>query len=93
MINELINSTLVNLSILVKDTLSKCPDKIELGNFPFPVLNEVLEDLGWEIDKNAGIDTNGWEVDYWILYTHPKYNFKYNISGSLFYGNLKIEKE
>ena len=40
MINKLINSTLVNLSILVKDILSKCPDKIELGNFPFSVLSE-----------------------------------------------------
>lgn len=93
MILEEINNNIIDIAILVKDTLIKCPDKIELGHFPFSMLNKIMEKLDWRIDNEAGVDTNGWEVDYWIEYTHPKYDFKYNVSGSLFYGSLKIEKE
>ena len=63
MIYELINSTLVNLSILVKDTLSKCPDKIELGNFPFPVILFAMINSRKEVNRN--------EFD-WQKFSHIK---------------------
>lgn len=93
MILEEINNNIIDIAILVKSALYDCPDKLELGHFPFSMLNKIMEKLGWRLDDGAGIDTNGWEVDYWIEYTHPKYDFKYSVSGSLFYGGLKIEKE
>ena len=46
---------------------------VDISNMP-PfnpyVAGHILQDLGYD-EPEDGIDTNGWEHDYWDRYTHP----------------------
>lgn len=37
-------------------------------------------------------DTNGWQVDFWYTFCHPE-KPHYTVSGSLWYGDFKIERD
>lgn len=46
---------------------------VDISNMPpfNPYLaGHILQDLGYE-ESEDGMDTNGWEHDYWDRYTHP----------------------
>lgn len=58
-------------------------------NIPFTPIKEIeiiLKELGVDTEV-VDSDTNGWEVDFWYTYEN-----KYELSGSLHYGNFKFRK-
>lgn len=56
-----------------------CPDE----------LIKLFEAAGGKI-VDEPMETNGWQVDYWIRGTYKKK--KYFLSGSAYYGNGRIEE-
>lgn len=61
--------------------------EVELPFLPVDEYTEFLETKGYELD-NDPIETNGWQVDFWIQYTHPELK-TIHIEGSLFHGGNK----
>jgi len=59
-------------------------------NMAYGHVEQVLLELGFSDNDGNDWDTNGWEIDYWNKFT--KENIVLNISGSMYYGTLNIEK-
>ncbi|QUH22214.1 hypothetical protein [Alkaliphilus sp. B6464] len=75
----------------VLEVLNGHADVLEVDSLHPSVVINFLEELGVEIDLGDDMDTNGWQWDYWIKF---KYNDKkYCLSGSGYYGNLKIKED
>lgn len=49
--------------------------------------NDIAEEEGEDLE------TNGWDIDYWVTFIKEGKDFKYIVSGSLYYGNINIRKE
>lgn len=49
----------------LKEILSHYPDTFIAGQLHYSLLKEVIEELGWEIDKYS-FDFNGWDHDAWF---------------------------
>ena len=47
--------------------------------------------IGWT--DISSIDTNGWDIDYWVTFIKEGKDFNYIVSGNLYYGNINIRKE
>ena len=62
------------------------PEEFSAGCISFALVKEVL---GWTED----LETNGWDIDYWVTFIKEGKDFKYIVSGSLYYGNINIRKE
>lgn len=62
--------------------------KVNLPFVPLETIRLALEQMGLE---NYASDTNGWQVDFW-MYFKDKFNNKFLVDGSLFYGNFKISR-
>lgn len=52
-------------------------------------LDEALDELGWE---RGEMQTNGWELDFWIDYTKKDSNFRLMVSGSGYFATTRLEK-
>lgn len=65
-------------------------EEFSAGCISFALVKEVLEKLGW---TDTNIETNGWDIDYWVTFIKEGKNFDYIVSGSLYYGNINIRKE
>lgn len=55
------------------------------------IVVDCLEDIGVDIDLGDSMDTNGWDWDYWIKFKYE--NKRYCLSGSGYYGGLKIYRD
>ena len=66
------------------------PEEFSAGCISLALVKEVLEKLGW---TDTNIETNGWDIDYWVTFIKEGKDFKYIVSGSLYYGNINIRKE
>ena len=66
-------------------------DEIELGKYISPtLLIECLKEAGWTNDKDYDpIETNGWEVDFWLHQVAPNGKL-YIVSGSMFCGSRRL---
>lgn len=49
----------------LKEILSYYPDEFIAGQLHYSLLEEVMKELGWEIDNNS-FCYNGWEHDTWF---------------------------
>lgn len=97
--NKYIKSDIDNATIQMKagimnalhDIDSREVDEIELGKYTPPtLLIECLEELGWTEDEDYDpIETNGWQIDFWLHRITPS-GKRVCISGSLFYGGCKL---
>lgn len=67
------------------------PEEFNAGCVSFASVKEVLEKLGWT--DISSIDTNGWDIDYWVTFIKEGKDFNYIVSGNLYYGNINIRKE
>lgn len=67
------------------------PEEFSAGCISFTLVKEVLEKLGWTDTED--LETNGWDIDYWVTFIKEGKNFDYIVSGSLYYGNINIRKE
>ena len=63
-------------------------ESLSLEIIPLSEYTNYLETLGFEVENQ---DTNGWQVDFW-MYFKDKFNNKFLVDGSLFYGNFKISR-
>lgn len=63
------------------------PEEFSAGCISLALVKEVLEKLGWTED----LETNGWDIDYWVTFIKEGKDFKYIVSGN--YGNINIRKE
>ena len=80
---------------LEQTNLEDEPEQLELtfqGIGPYQ-LSKILEELGYEEDEDCPMDTNGWELDFWMYYNHPdkkNYAEKLVISGTGITFELKL---
>lgn len=88
---QLITNSLQNIKKYLFHLMEAEPESFSGGNIPLGLVKEVMETLGWVVSDE--IDTNGWDVDYWIYATKEGKDFKYMISGNLYYSYLSISKE
>jgi hypothetical protein len=87
---ELSSELKKNVTELISDVLNCKLDIVEFDClYPSIVINH-LKELGVKIDLADCMETNGWQMDYWIRF---KYNDKrFIISGSGYYGNLEFKE-
>lgn len=65
-------------------------NKYDFGKYvPYSILSEVLEERGWEEEDD--MDTNGWELDFWVTWKSPTGKL-YKVSGGFVLGGLEIRK-
>ncbi len=85
----------------IKAFLEGDKQSIELEFKPINEYAEVLSELGFNTKADGSLnlcnsggnewDTNGWQVDFWwTIHMDEK---KFMLSGSLFYGQIKLSKE
>lgn len=80
----------------IKDHLSKGLKEIDLSNYPFGKVREVLEELGYRFSDSkyefVELDdwVNGWQLDYWAYIFKDEEYTGYLIEGSFWYGTCKI---
>lgn len=72
-------------------SLEDVPEEFSAGCISLALVKEVLEKLGWTDTED--LETNGWDIDYWVTFIKEGKDFKYIVSGSLYYGNINIRKE
>lgn len=96
------NAQIVNYGQLVTNSLKATknylfhlieaePESFSGGNISLGLVKEVMDMLGWTVSDE--IETNGWDVDFWVYATKEGKDFKYMISGNLYYGCISISKE
>ena len=96
------NAQIVNYGQLVTNSLRATknylfhlmeaePESFSGGNISLGLVREVMDMLGWTVSDE--IETNGWDVDFWVYATKEGKDFKYMISGNLYYGCISISKE
>lgn len=86
---EIITQDLRNISDQLFHIMESEPEEFSAGCISLALVKEVLEKLGWTED----LETNGWDIDYWVTFIKEGKDFKYIVSGSLYYGNIIIRKE
>lgn len=87
--SEIITQNIRNISENLLLIMQDEPESFSGINVALSVVVEVMKSLGWKFD---GIDTNGWDVDYWLYFIKDDKDFSYMVSGNLYYGDLKIDK-
>lgn len=87
---EIITQDLRNISDQLFHIMESEPEEFSAGCISFALVKEVLEELGW---TDTNIETNGWDIDYWVTFIKEGKDFKHIVSGSLYYGNINIRKE
>lgn len=70
------------------DELWSRVDETTYYNF---TIEECEDDDEW--NDISSIDTNGWDIDYWVTFIKEGKDFNYIVSGNLYYGNINIRKE
>jgi hypothetical protein len=56
---------------------------------PYSILRDILKERSW--NEEDFMDTNGWELDFWITWKSPTDKL-YEVSGSFILGGLKIKQ-
>lgn len=88
---EIITQDLRNISDQLFHIMESEPEEFSAGCISLALVKEVLEKLGWTDTED--LETNGWDIDYWVTFIKEGKDFKYIVSGSLYYGNINIRKE
>ena len=86
---EYITSNLRNIKCALKSVLETHPDVLVLGQISVGLFIEVAKDAGWKDMEDY--EANGWQGDFWLT-MQDECGTNYNISGTMFYGNLSVEK-
>lgn len=88
---EIITQDLRNISDQLFHIMESEPEEFSAGCISLALVKEVLEKLGWTDTED--LETNGWDIDYWVTFIKEGKDFKYIVSGSLYYENINIRKE
>lgn len=87
-ITQDIRSISENLSLIME-----CEPELFIGgNIALSTVVKVMESLGWKFCTYDGLDTNGWDIDYWLYFIKDEKDFSYRVSGNVYFGGVKIEK-
>lgn len=73
----------------ILDFLNSEEKKLKFELLPIGTLEKTLNELGYKMEPLD--NTNGWQVDFWVDFRF-KGEKALSISGSMYYGNLTIEK-
>ena len=66
-------------------------NEYDFGEYvPYSLLKEILEERSWKEEDD--MDTNGWELDFWVKWKSPTGKL-YTVIGCFVLGGLKIELE
>ncbi len=79
------------LTKVQEHVLSGSEEDISIPMTPIRDVEKELKDIGFKDLEMDGEETNGWQIDFWYKFVHPKYG-KYQLSGSLHYGDFKFGK-
>lgn len=88
---DIITQNLRDISDQLFRIMESEPEEFNAGCVSFASVKEVLEKLGWT--DISSIDTDGWDIDYWVTFIKEGKDFNYIVSGNLYYGNINIRKE
>lgn len=72
---------------LLLSVINNEKEMVDLPFTPIKEIEKVLKELGVNIDNVEG-ESVGWEVDFWYTYEG-----KYELSGSLRYGDMSFRKK
>lgn len=76
------------LSFEINQFLNSNDEEISFACISYDIINRALYKLGYTGEND--LDINGWQKDYWQTYVNN--NHYLYISGSMYYGNLCINK-
>lgn len=62
---EIITQDLRNISDQLFHIMESEPEEFSAGCISLALVKEVLEKLGW---TDTNIETNGWDIDYWVTF-------------------------
>lgn len=101
MIKKYINSDLENSRKLMKVAIMNAIhfvasgqiERIDFGqDIPWNIVNECLKENNLYFSWDSFADKNGWEEDWSTIAWNEDLSIVLNLSGSMFYGSLTIEK-
>lgn len=64
--------------------------EIEIPMTQLSVIDKIFKEL---LFNQIDYETNGWQVDFWLTYKHPKIYDYYILSGGLWRGQFILRKE
>lgn len=77
-----------NLSLIIEGE----PESFTCEDIALSTVVKVMESLGWKFCNYDGLDTNGWDIDYWLYFIKDEKDFSYRVKGNVYFGGIKIEK-
>jgi len=101
MVKKYINSDLENSRKLMKAAIMNAIhfvasgqiERIDFGqDIPWNIVNECLKENNLYFSMDSFADKNGWEEDWSTIVWNENLSIVLNLSGSMFYGSLTIEK-
>ena len=66
-------------------------EELKIEMLPIEDINALLKPHGFEINHET-LDTNGWSIDFWVLFENEHYPFDLQLGGSWYYGNYVLTK-
>lgn len=87
-ITQSIRSIFENLSLIMESE----PESLISEDIALSTVVKVMESLGWKFCEYDGLDTNGWDIDYWLYFIKNDKEFSYKVKGNVYFGGIKIEK-
>lgn len=75
---------------ILKVFLKSSQPSIKFDQISWGLMRESLNFLEYTKHPKSDFDTNGWEFDFWVTYN--KGELFLDISGSLHYGDILIQK-
>ena len=83
---------LAHLKSMIRDLSNNQRLKFNLRKSPLyqkspAEISNMLEELGWEFDE---YDSNGWEQDTWIPFSHEAYGFCLVLAYSGYYWTMEL---
>lgn len=89
------------MKTIIQAFLDEDKEVVSLELKPLNEYSKILSELGFNTIQNDSLnlcnsggnewDTNGWQVDFW--WKIHKDGIPYTLSGSLFYGDIKLSKD
>lgn len=77
---------------MIKSFLENTERKeFKLPMMSIEAINTLLEPFGFTINHET-LDTNGWSIDFWVLFESEHYDFDLQLGGSWYYGDYTLTK-
>lgn len=64
--------------------------EIKIKNMSLSEINDNLQNMGW---IREDFETNGWQQDTWMTYSHKGYSFEIVVAYSGYYGDIYLRRK